>query len=116
MLVVEDEAEVRQVLLRFLEGLHCAVTAARSAEEALQLQDPDDPVDLLLSDIALGTGLRGTELARRAADLVPGLAVLLVSGFPQAAPDTAGRWELLRKPFRREELAQAMARALRREV
>jgi len=116
VLVVEDEAEVRQVLLRFLEGLHCEVTAARSAEEALQLLDPDDPVDLLLSDIALGTGLRGTELARRATERVPGLAVLLVSGFPQAAPDTPGRWELLRKPFRREELAQAMARALRREV
>ena len=116
VLAVEDEAEVRQVLLRFLEALHCEVTVARSAEEALQLLDPDDPVDLLLCDIALGAGLRGTELARRATDLVPGLAVLLISGFPQAAPDTADRWELLRKPFRREELARAMARALRREA
>ena len=39
-----------------------------------------------------------------------------VSGAACGKPDTADRWELLRKPFRREELARAMARALRREA
>ena len=44
-----------------LRGHACAQTRSRRCE----LLDADDPVDLLLSDIALGTGLRGTELARQ---------------------------------------------------
>jgi DNA-binding NtrC family response regulator len=114
VLLVEDDADVRNVVLRYLATLQCDVTETRSAEDALRYLNPQAGIQLLLSDIALGSGLRGTDLAAIAAERVPGLPILLMSGFTQADHDTAARWNVLRKPFRRESLAQAMAEALRR--
>ena len=72
--------------------------------------------DLLLTDIALGPGMRGTELAALAQARRPALAVLLVSGFSAELID-ADRiapldWELLPKPYSRNDLARAMASAI----
>ena len=75
------------------------------------------PFDLLLTDIALGAGMRGTELASRVQERYPEIAVLLMSGFStellDADRDSPSSWELLPKPCTREELGQAIARALR---
>jgi PAS domain S-box-containing protein len=113
VLLVEDDAEVRDVVRAFLNKLGCAVTAASSAEQAL-LALQGDRFDLLLSDIALGAGMRGTALAARAQELQPALAVLLMSGFSaellQADRESPDSWELLRKPFSRTELAHAIAK------
>jgi DNA-binding NtrC family response regulator len=69
-----------------------------------------------VTDIALGAGIRGTELAARAQARFPDLAVLLMSGYSSelldADRESPAAWELLRKPCTREELAQAVARAL----
>ena len=116
VLMVEDDAEVRAVARQFLDALGCDVTSCASAEQALLLLTPDAPFQLLLTDIALGSGMRGTELAGIAQQRLPQLAVLLMSGFSadlleadqHAPPD----WELLQKPYSRAELAQAMGRAL----
>lgn len=114
VLLVEDDIEVRRVVQRFLDGLGCTTTACSSAEQALLALDSGEPFELLLSDIALGPGLRGTELARRAQGSRPELAVLLMSGFSeellQADRESPPGWELLRKPYGRDELAQAIAR------
>ena len=116
VLLVEDEPEVRAVALRFLSALGCVVTPCASAEQALPLLTPDAGYHLLLSDIALGPGMRGTELAREAQSRLPQLAILLMSGFSAELLDTSQTaplsWELLAKPYSREELAHAMARAL----
>jgi PAS domain S-box-containing protein len=119
VLLVEDDAEVRAVLNNFLHGLGCTVTACASAEQALAALDDRPPFALLLSDIALGPGLRGTQLAARAQARQPGLQVLLMSGFSaellEADRESPPSWELLRKPFGRDELAQAMLRVLSSE-
>ncbi len=116
VLLVEDEAEVRAVVRKQLLALGCRVTECASAEQALErlLAVPDQ--DLLLSDMALGAGLSGAELARRAQARWPRLARLLMSGYSgefldeqDASPLGA---ELLHKPFDRSQLAQAMLRAL----
>jgi PAS domain S-box-containing protein len=116
VLMVEDDAEVRTVARRFLEMLGCQVTATPSGEQALLLLTPAADFDLLLTDIALGSGMRGTELARRAQQRLPRLAVLLMSGFSaellDADREAPPSWELLPKPYTRAELARAMARAL----
>ena len=116
VMLVEDEPEVRAVALRFLAALDCTVSAFASAEQALQGLTAEAGFDLLLSDVALGTGMRGTELAREVRTRHPGIAVLLVSGFSaelldinQTAPAS---WELLAKPYSRSELQAAMAQAL----
>jgi len=117
VLLVEDDAEVRQVARRFLDAYACRVTECATAEQARARLEAGEEHDLLLSDIALGAGMRGTELAAWAQAQHPAMGVLLVSGFSRelvdADRDSPPEWELLGKPYTREELAAAIARALR---
>ena len=116
VLMVEDDPEVRAVVRTFLETLQCRVTVASSGEQALLMLGPDASFDLLLSDIALGPGMRGTQLAALAQARFPAMAVLLMSGFSsellEADRDSPPSWELLRKPYSRDELARAIARVV----
>jgi len=116
LLLVEDDVEVRKVLRHFLEGMGCQVSDAVNGEQALGLLDPGAGFDLLLTDIALGPGMRGTELAALAQQRQPGLPVLLMSGFTPEFLDTGNdalaNWPLLRKPFKRAELERAIVEAL----
>ena len=73
VLLVEDDADVRDVVRAFLDSLHCRVTQAASGEQALLALGPDADFDLLLSDIALGAGMRGTRLAALAQQRLPKL-------------------------------------------
>jgi PAS domain S-box-containing protein len=116
VLLVEDDAEVRRVVRTFLHALGCTVATCASGEQALQALGTDAPFDLLISDIALGAGMRGTQLAVEAQAQRPGLGVLLMSGFSaellDADREAPASWELLRKPYSREELARAIARVV----
>ncbi|CAN5780379.1 hypothetical protein BH09PSE5_BH09PSE5_13410 [soil metagenome] len=118
VLLVEDEPEVRAVIGTFLDALHCTVTAVGNGEDGLVALDRlrahgGGGVDLLVTDIALGSGMLGTELAREAQQRLPTLAVLLMSGFSAELLDADREaplgWELLAKPCSREELGQAIA-------
>jgi PAS domain S-box-containing protein len=114
VLLVEDDPEVRSVVRAFLVALRCEVTPAPSGEAALELLPGAGAFDVLLTDIALGAGMRGTELAAQAQARDAALRILLMSGFSKelldADRDSPATWELLRKPFSRGELAQALAR------
>jgi len=116
VLLVEDDSELRAVMRRFLESLRFSVLEAPSAEQALLALGAGERFDLLLSDIALGAGMRGTELAAQAQERFPELAIVLMSGFSaellEADRDSPLGWELLRKPCSREELTQAIARVI----
>ena len=116
VMLVEDDAEVRAVMWKFLETLGCRVQAVPSAEQALAALDQGARADLLLTDIALGTGMRGTALAREVQRRRPAMRILLMSGFSaellEADRDSPSTWELLPKPCSREELAHAIARVM----
>lgn len=116
VLLVEDDAEVRAVAQQFLAALGCEVTSCVNGEQALLMLTPERVFDLLLSDIALGSGMRGTELALQAQQRRPGLKVLLMSGFSAELLDADSAapadWELLPKPYSRGQLARAIARVL----
>jgi PAS domain S-box len=115
VLVVEDEADVRTVAVRLLGAFGYQVIPAGGAHEALKLLAANPAVDLLFSDVMLGSGMNGVELAHEARRLRPGLAVLLTSGYRgrQDEPeDSATPFELLRKPYRREQLVEAVRRTL----
>ncbi|MCR8956617.1 ATP-binding protein [Variovorax sp. S2] len=117
VMLVEDDAEVRKVVHTFLATLGCEVVAAENAEQALvQMESDTGAFDVLLSDIALGPGMRGTRLAAEAQQRFPRLAILLMSGFSSelldADREAPPSWELLRKPYSRAELARALARVL----
>ena len=117
VMLVEDDAEVRRVVHTFLVTLGCSVVTAANAEQALLGMETDaDSFDVLLSDIALGPGMRGTRLAAEVQQRFPKLAILLMSGFSSelldADRDVPQSWELLRKPYTRGELARALAKVL----
>jgi PAS domain S-box-containing protein len=117
VLLVEDDAEVRKVVERFLTDLGCRTSSVPSAEQALLALGPTAHFDLLLTDIALGPGMRGTDLAAEAQLRFPDLAILLMSGFSaellEADRDAPQQWELLRKPYTRGELAQSIGRLVK---
>src|SRR5262249_45266140 len=64
ILVVEDEAEVRRVAIAFLKSVGYATVAAANADEALQALRANEQVALLFSDVILGSGMNGRELAQ----------------------------------------------------
>ncbi|TDR41582.1 PAS domain S-box-containing protein [Tahibacter aquaticus] len=114
VLVVEDEPEVRGIAVAFLRALGYAVHEAGDAEQALQHLRDDSSIALLFSDVVLGGSTNGIELAHAARALRPTLPVLLTSGYELGSTDTPHEFPLLRKPYRREELASASHAALRR--
>ncbi len=111
VLLVEDDADVCAVAVAFLQRLGCELTAHSGADDALDTLAGDTPFDLLFSDITLGAGMNGIELARRAQQLRPRLRVLLTSGYSKYLADASPQhpWLVLRKPYTQDELAQAIA-------
>ena len=112
ILVVEDNADVRSTVVLQLGELGYRVIEAANAAEALLVLRQPDPVDLLFTDVVMPGGLSGIELAREARHMRPGLKVLLTSGFIGATQGNGGEGNghpLLRKPYRRQELARRIA-------
>ena len=112
VLVVEDETKVRNIAAAFLRSMGYQVVAVGSASEALQQLASNRAFALLFSDVMLGGGMNGVELAQAARSLRPQLGVLLTSGYDDPASHAAdsNSFEMLRKPYRREQLAAAARR------
>jgi PAS domain S-box-containing protein len=110
ILVVEDKAEVRDVVVKQLIALNYRVVEAGSAAAALAILRTRQRVDLLFTDVIMPGGMSGIELAHEAKKLRPGLKLLLTSGFSEAS--LLGRsglddgWNLLGKPYRKRDLAR----------
>jgi CheY-like chemotaxis protein len=114
--LVDDDDSVLTMTTRILESLGYAVKPAGSEHEALGVFNDSPQVDLLMTDIMLGGGYSGPELAREAKDKRPDLPVLFVSGFPQKKLEESGfvssAASYLAKPFRKAGVAQAVRAAL----
>ena len=104
VLLVDDEAPVRDATAEMLRSLGLTVTTASSGEEALAMLDAR--VDYLVTD-HLMPGMRGADLARAALERRPGLKVLVVSGYA-ALDEIPPDLPRLAKPFRLDKLAAAL--------
>ncbi|MEQ8859487.1 MAG: PAS domain-containing protein [Pseudomonadales bacterium] len=117
VLVVDDEAAVRALVLQSLGRLGYRTVEAADAAAALDHLGRNPDIALLLSDVSLGGGVSGPELARRAQALRLGLPVLFMSGYAQDAMRDGGKvppdMVLLEKPFTHDQLGHAVGRALR---
>lgn len=115
ILVVEDNDDVCHVAETHLRGLGYRVVSARSGEQAIELLDDRDSIDLLFTDLVMPGGMNGLVLARRVRERFPGLPVLLTTGYTdeEAAPgaDWSGM-DILNKPYRRTDLAERVRAAL----
>ncbi|MDA8503820.1 MULTISPECIES: hybrid sensor histidine kinase/response regulator [unclassified Citrobacter] len=113
VLVLEDEADVRQTLCEQLHLLGYLTLEAANGEQAMHMLAASAEIDILVSDLMLPGGLSGADVVNHALKHYPQLNILLISGqdlrpaHNPALPDVA----LLRKPFTRGELAQALRRA-----
>ncbi|MEO8679553.1 MAG: PAS domain-containing protein [Vicinamibacterales bacterium] len=115
ILVVEDESAVRNTVRRQLESLGHRVRVADTAAEALRIIEGPEAPDLLVSDVVLGTGMNGIDLAEQARLARPNLALIFISGFT-AVPEaqrriTAMKAPLLAKPSTLSQLERAVSGA-----
>jgi PAS domain S-box-containing protein len=116
VLVVEDEAAVRQLVRRSLEAVGLTVLEAENGQQALEVVSRRRELPkLVLTDVVM-PGLNGRELSERLATAQPGLPVLFMSGYtdddvlvrsllPEAAP-------FIQKPFGPDELVAKVRRML----
>jgi CheY-like chemotaxis protein len=116
ILLVDDDAAVRATVLMQLERLGYAVREADGAQAALQIINSADKIDLLFTDIIMPGDMNGKELAIEARRQRPNLPILFTSGFPGTAQHDGIAFDehdvLLRKPFRRQDLARAVREVL----
>ncbi|MBC3421737.1 response regulator [Pseudomonas wayambapalatensis] len=111
VLLVDDEAIVLQATAMQLRDLGYEVKAVMSAAEAEQVLEQGFAVEVLVTDQMMPERT-GAEFAQGLRRRMPGLPVLIITGFANLTPSELCGFEVLRKPFRQAELAQSLARLL----
>lgn len=114
LLLVEDEPLIRTMLAEALEDGGYALAEAENGEKAIAELNSTKGFVGLITDIRLGPGLSGWEVARKARQGAPGIAVVYVTG------DSAGDWVaegvpnsvLLQKPFAGAQVTTAISNLL----
>jgi PAS domain S-box-containing protein len=108
VLVVEDEAMVRSLVLDVLEELGYRALEAADGPSGLDILRTRQRIDLLVTDIGL-PGLNGRQLADAARVLRPDLKILFMTGYAENAAITKGfldpGMEIITKPFPLETLS-----------
>ncbi|MBR2655171.1 MAG: CHASE domain-containing protein [Loktanella sp.] len=116
IMVVEDDALVREQVCANLAGLGYRVKQAENGPDAIRILQESDDIDLLFTDIILPGGMNGRALADAALELRPDLKVLFTSGYTEDTVIHHGRLdpqiELLSKPYRRSQLADKLRKVL----
>ncbi|MFN7977219.1 MAG: ATP-binding protein [Vicinamibacterales bacterium] len=109
VLLVEDEADVRQIVAEILRRAGHTVHAADSLAGADKVLDGlPGPIDVLLTDLVLPGG-NGLEVARRVRSRQPGVPVLYMSGYSENVFAGGQQVEhLLQKPFTSRTLLAAL--------
>lgn len=119
VLLVEDEADARESLARSLTAAgHRCVTAA-SYDEALERADAERDLDIVVTDIVLGTQDRaGLELIPALRERGIGAPIIVITAFADIDKVkfalNAGAAYLLEKPFRAPELLSVITKVLSR--
>jgi signal transduction histidine kinase len=116
VLVVEDDPAVRMVALNILKSIGYRVLEAPDGKAALEILRGPGAIDLLFTDLVMPNGMGGQDLLRAARAERPGLKALFTSGYSEQfikqRGDAMGSVALLGKPYRRQQLAEAVRRAL----
>ena len=115
--VVDDDAPLRESLKDLLRSVGLRVEAFASAQEFLQSKRPDVPSCLVL-DVRLH-GLSGLDLQKRIAEADMEIPIIFITGhgdIPMTVQAMkAGAVEFLTKPFRDQDLLDAIQQALERD-
>ncbi len=116
VLIVEDNAMVREHARSLFESLGYGVTVASTGAEAMAILERRDDIDLLFTDIVMPGDINGRQLGERAVERWPSLRVLYTSGYSQDALSEDGRLlegvTLLSKPYSKRELSEKARKVL----
>ncbi|MBZ6384121.1 hybrid sensor histidine kinase/response regulator [Sphingomonas sanguinis] len=116
VLVVEDDEEVRTTVVEMLTDLGYRVLKAPDATSALAVVESGVAIDMLFTDVVMPGTLKSPELARKARERLPNIAVLFTSGYTENSIVHGGRLdkgvELLSKPYTRDALARKFRHVL----
>ena len=115
--IVDDDAPMRQSLKNLLRSIGLRAELFASAQEFLQSKRPDLPGCLVL-DVRL-PGLSGLDLQRRTAEAGIDIPIIFITGYGDIPMSVramkAGAVEFLTKPFRDQDLLDAIQQALERD-
>ena len=113
VLVVEDDPDVAELATQLIGELGYAVEVATGARAALDVLQRGQPIDLVFSDIMMPGGMNGVDLGQAVRSDFPDTAVLLATGYSEAASGAAANgFTLITKPYHARELAGAIARLI----
>jgi RNA polymerase sigma factor (sigma-70 family) len=117
VLVVDDDASVRSALRRLIQSVGLRVELFSSAQEFLQWQRPQVPTCLVL-DVRL-PGISGLDLQRQLLEGGVRIPIIIITGHADIPMSVravkAGAVEFLTKPFRDQDLLDAIQTALERD-
>lgn len=115
ILLLEDDTSVLKLVVKTLKSLGYKVIEAATAAEAQAHLDGGMAVDLILSDIILPGGKSGPDFVEQVRQKIPEMKVIFMSGYSiEATEDNgllSGETQLLNKPFRRDQLVDALDQA-----
>jgi PAS domain S-box-containing protein len=116
ILVVEDDALVRNFVVAQLHSLGYKTVALADSRAALEYLEIGQRFDLLFTDVIMPGGMTGRQLADEVARRRPGTKILYTSGYTENAIVHHGRLDqdvmLLSKPYRKSTLASMVRLAL----
>jgi two-component system, cell cycle sensor histidine kinase and response regulator CckA len=116
VLVVEDDPDVRDLVVLLLTELGCNIVEAEDGVAALRQIDARDDINLLFTDVVLPHGMSGPDVAREAAMRRPDLKIVFTSGYPDREIDqfewNAEDRRIIRKPYRKADLADMLSEVM----
>jgi diguanylate cyclase (GGDEF)-like protein/putative nucleotidyltransferase with HDIG domain len=116
ILVVDDDAQIIDILNRLLHSCNYSVTSRTNPTEALKFvkQNPD-AIDVIISDINMPM-LNGIELVGNIKDIDSNIVIIIISGYASSentiAALRAGVFNFIQKPFNIQDIKMTVARAV----
>jgi DNA-binding response OmpR family regulator/anti-sigma regulatory factor (Ser/Thr protein kinase) len=115
ILIVDDEAQIREIVSSMLSFANYKCRQAESGAEALAILQSGETFDLMLSELMM-PGLNGIGLLEKAKDAYPEMPFVMVTAVQDISVALAairnGAYDYLLKPFEREQLLATVRRAL----
>ena len=120
VLVVDDEPELRLLLVEMVRELGYKVLEAEDSNSAMKLLESTDKLNLLVTDIGLPNGMNGRQLAEAARGQRPELQILFITGYAQNAIANndvlASGMEIMTKPFSMANFASKVRSMVEQDV
>jgi CheY-like chemotaxis protein len=117
ILLIDDEATIRELATEALQGLGYQVISAEDGASGLAALARAPRIDLLITDIGLPGGLNGRQVAEAVRAIKPALPVLFITGYAEQSPLANAAlqpgMEILTKPFALNDFARRVAGMLR---